>query len=340
MSASTVCSSEEVTISTVSPIPGIKNPKSKKERDDLRQGFEEDDNSDIGYLNFEIIWPCLLASAISYVFIGLTVSTLNDYTTASEYTYPNGFYVKWFGKVFEECNNSRVFEPDLRPSVLRQIEMQVFTNVCFRISMLLPITMRLFQAVVIRCVLAERSESTIFVVLNNVVIPLAFIEILSSALFAIVTIRFDFPEFHRFCMNVFAFAAFGHMACLCVVSILAKIYDDDFLSKISILVKLVSFVVYSVTAPNFFTSHQAFITEWGCHGYVPQWDAYNEYFMFVAYLCFHSTKLIDIRHIRFICFPRTCSGECEPVDPVNFAKGGKFEYCRSYELRQRQVLGI
>uniref|UniRef100_A0A1I7Y518 G_PROTEIN_RECEP_F1_2 domain-containing protein n=1 Tax=Steinernema glaseri TaxID=37863 RepID=A0A1I7Y518_9BILA len=129
------------------------------------------------------------------------------------------------------------------------------------------------------------------------------------------------------------------MALLCVVTLWAK-YADDLLAKISLLVKLVSFVAFCITAPNFLRFHQSFITSWGCHGYVPEMEALNEYFMFLAYLLFHSSKLIDIRSVRFICFPRTCSGECEPVVPANFAKGGKFEHCRSYELRQRQLLGL
>lgn len=76
------------------------------------------------------------------------------------------------------------------------------------------------------------------------------------------------------------------------------------------------------------------------HISVPPTDAFVEYLVVATYMTFHLTMLIDIRDIRFICYPRTCSGECEPLKPENFEKNGKFEFCRSYELRQRQVLGL
>lgn len=69
-------------------------------------------------------------------------------------------------------------------------------------------------------------------------------------------------------------------------------------------------------------------------------DAFTEYVMLTTYLLFQLTHLIDIRDIRFICYPRTCSGECEPLRPANFAVGGKYEHCRAYELRQRELLGF
>lgn len=65
--------------------------------------------------------------------------------------------------------------------------------------------------------------------------------------------------------------------------------------------------------------------------------AFMEYVMIVSYGAFHMTSLIDIRHISFMCYPRTCSGECEPLDPFNFAKGSKFEHCRAYEYQQRRT---
>lgn len=36
--------------------------------------------------------------------------------------------------------------------------------------------------------------------------------------------------------------------------------------------------------------------------------------------------------------PRVCSGECEPMNPANFQKGGKFEYCRSqYHINKKRL---
>lgn len=73
---------------------------------------------------------------------------------------------------------------------------------------------------------------------------------------------------------------------------------------------------------------------------VPRVYAAMECMMIVAYAAFHLTSLIDIRHITFLCYPRTCSGECEPLDPQNFARGAKFEHCRAFEYQQRRVLNL
>jgi len=63
---------------------------------------------------------------------------------------------------------------------------------------------------------------------------------------------------------------------------------------------------------------------------------------------------VEIRDMRFICYPRSCSGECEPLRPENFiprkgdgsgsAEGGKesanvkYQHCRAFEYRQRQLI--
>lgn len=83
-----------------------------------------------------------------------------------------------------------------------------------------------------------------------------------------------------------------------------------------------------------------FINDPGCHGYVSERDAFTEYIALGSYLVFNLTHLIDIRDVRFICYPRTCSGECEPLKPENFKPGGKYEHCRAFELRQRQLRGL
>jgi hypothetical protein len=69
-------------------------------------------------------------------------------------------------------------------------------------------------------------------------------------------------------------------------------------------------------------------------------DALTEYAAIVAYAVFHLAQLVDIRDIRFICYPRTCGGECEPLRPSNFSAGGKYEHCRAYELVQRESPSI
>jgi len=50
-------------------------------------------------------------------------------------------------------------------------------------------------------------------------------------------------------------------------------------------------------------------------------------------------KIIFYLKVRFICYPRTCSGECEPLKAENFnAPGGKYQYCRAFEWVQTKDL--
>ena len=57
----------------------------------------------------------------------------------------------------------------------------------------------------------------------------------------------------------------------------------------------------------------------------------------LSYGVFSLLQLVDMRNIRFICYPRSCSGECEPLRPENFrVPGGKFEHCRAFEWAQRR----
>uniref|UniRef100_A0A1I7T954 Post-GPI attachment to proteins factor 2-like n=1 Tax=Caenorhabditis tropicalis TaxID=1561998 RepID=A0A1I7T954_9PELO len=73
---------------------------------------------------------------------------------------------------------------------------------------------------------------------------------------------------------------------------------------------------------------------------VPQLFALMEYVIIAAYAIFHLSFLIDIRNISFICFPRSASGECEPIDPTNFKKGAKYEHCRAFEYNQRRIMSL
>ncbi|VDM78966.1 unnamed protein product [Strongylus vulgaris] len=93
-------------------------------------------------------------------------------------------------------------------------------------------------------------------------------------------------------------------------------------------------------SPQYFQHHHSAISFPICFSYMPRVYAFMEYVMITAYGAFHMTSLIDIRHISFMCYPRTCSGECEPLDPANFAKGSKFEHCRAYEYQQRRVRNL
>jgi hypothetical protein len=105
------------------------------------------------------------------------------------------------------------------------------------------------------------------------------------------------------------------------------------------ILKIICTICFSLTASNFYDRHQVFIDDPGCNGYVNSRDAFAEYLALTSYFMFTLTQLIDIRDARAICYPRSSSGECEPLNPENFKVGGKYEHCRAYELRQRQLKG-
>ncbi|KAI6240042.1 hypothetical protein M3Y99_00488300 [Aphelenchoides fujianensis] len=296
-------------------LPGVKVPSDKHENRALKAGHEEDDNEDIAYLNFRLIWPVAFTTVLSVLFLAIALGTMEalPHVAFERFALNQLFFM--YGKFRGFCNNTLPFEEGMYPSILRQVEMKVLTNIFFRVAVCVPMAVRIFVALVIRnnVRLDEFTmRNDVFRIFNEVAGIAALIEILSLALFAVVTIRFDFPEVYRF-----AFTSF-------IICVTIYMYLRTMLSLV----------------PQSNDTHQAFINDPGCHGYVHEKDAITEYIALGSYLIFHLTQLIDIRDIRFICYPRTCSGECEPLRPENFKPGGKYEHCRAFELRQRQLMGL
>ncbi|VDO07127.1 unnamed protein product [Haemonchus placei] len=144
------------------------------------------------------------------------------------------------------------------------------------------------------------------------------------AIFSVVTIRKDSIVLNRYCKIVFCIAASANMLITCAVVIAHRRFNTKRLDVISMAMKIISAIAFCYVAPQYFQ--------------LPRVYAIMEYVMIAAYSAFHLSSLIDIRHISFLCYPRTCSGECEPLDPKNFEKGAKFEHCRAFEYQQRQAL--
>lgn len=115
--------------------------------------------------------------------------------------------------------------------------------------------------------------------------------------------------------------------------------ESELLDHLSAVIKLLCTIAFTWTASKVYDAHLRFMNDTGCHGYVSPREAATEYVALLAYLLFNLTNLLDIRHQRFVCFPRTCAGECEPLRPENFGPGQKYEHCRAFELRQRQLMG-
>nr|CDJ92179.1 Protein F36H9.5 [Haemonchus contortus] len=158
------------------------------------------------------------------------------------------------------------------------------------------------------------------------------------AIFSVVTIRKDSIVLNRYCKIVFCIAASANMLITCAVVIAHRRFNTKRLDVISMAMKIISAIAFCYVAPQYFQRQYANITLRLCHSYLPRVYAVMEYVMIAAYSAFHLSSLIDIRHISFLCYPRTCSGECEPLDPKNFEKGAKFEHCRAFEYQQRQAL--
>uniref|UniRef100_A0A914HTG1 CWH43-like N-terminal domain-containing protein n=1 Tax=Globodera rostochiensis TaxID=31243 RepID=A0A914HTG1_GLORO len=313
-------------------------PASKEEHRAIKEAFnfEEDDNEDIAYLNFPLIWPVGIVSALSVGFFLFAFSAmeLNDHLSFERYALNQLLYT--YGKTLGFCNNTMPYERGMWPSFLRQVEMKVFTNVCFRVAVCVPMSIRIFVAFIIRN--SGRSHSLVLRnalvhYLNEMSAGVAVVEVFSLSLFSIVTIRFDYAHFYNAMFGTFILSATFYMFLRTMLSFTAD--DLEPIEQLAGAVRLVCCILFTWTASQVFQTHQRFIHHTGCHGYVRPGEAMTEYIAIVAYAVFSLLQLVDIRNVRFICYPRSCSGECEPLRPDNFQPGAKFEHCRAFEWIQR-----
>ncbi|CAD5217645.1 unnamed protein product [Bursaphelenchus okinawaensis] len=321
-------------------IGGVKVPSNKRENRELKAGLEEDDNEDIAYLNFKLVWPMIATSAVSTVFLILTVLSMNvnPHTSFENFSLNKLFFS--YGKNVGFCNNTHPYEPGMYPSLLRHVELKVLCNIFFRVAVCVPLAIRLFMAMLLRNEShsdAEIATNVFKRTANEVAQILGFIGPLALSLFSIITIRFDFPDVYRMCFSTYIVTTTVYMVLRFGLSF-GRVNQECW-DSVSVYLKGICMLIFIWTSSKFLDLHLRFIQETGCHGYVSPRDALNEYFCWGSYFVFHLTSLIDIRDIRFICYPRTGAGECETLKPENFKKGGKYEHCRSYELRQRQLLG-
>ncbi|KAL6727037.1 hypothetical protein Aduo_008952 [Ancylostoma duodenale] len=197
----------------------------------------------------------------------------------------------------------------------------------------------LYTRAILTTLIRNDFETSSFIhnLMNDAVPTLTFVELFALALFSIITVRRDYAGINRYCKIAFAITAGVNMLVTSAVVFAHKKNKTQRLDSISIFVKVISASAFCYVSPHYFQHHQASISYPVCHTYLPRIYAIMEYVMIASYGAFHLTSLIDIRHITFLCYPRTCSGECEPLEPENFAKGAKFEHCRAYEYQQRRA---
>lgn len=107
-----------------------------------------------------------------------------------------------FNANFNICMNQLIFQITFAdipkhwlPSVLRIFELSVQGNVLFRIITIIPIALRLFHSYITqaRNSLEKRCNNPIYWLCNIVAPYFLFVELISCALFSIITIRHDFP---------------------------------------------------------------------------------------------------------------------------------------------------
>ncbi|CAL2037109.1 hypothetical protein CAEBREN_00100 [Caenorhabditis brenneri] len=321
----------------------IRVPRNTTENRRLKYGHAEDDNSDIAYLNFPVLVPSILFSVISMgCFIGAILTSLKTDYIPDERELIRGYVIEYGSSRFR-CNSTIPFPADGLPSILNLFELNVIGNVLFRYAVCIPIVIRVFNALTIRNLL-RHEYSTKFSSLHKVMadsMPIfTFVEALMMALFSIVTVHEDFPEANRFFKIVFAMSSVVNMLTTTTVMFAFSSNSESKWDTTSMIMKLISVVIYVYFMPQYIQYHQSSITFPICHSYMPQLFALMEYAIIIAYATFHLSFLIDIRNISFICFPRSASGECEPIDPINFKKGAKYEHCRAFEYNQRRIMSL
>ncbi|KAK5980822.1 hypothetical protein GCK32_011683 [Trichostrongylus colubriformis] len=316
----------------------VEVPKTKEENRLLKEGFVDDNNEHLAYFNFRIIWPLLALTISVYLFFitGVLGSLFTD-DLPNPLELRRAFWTR-YGSLRFKCNSTVPFPKHGLPSVLNLFEMNVTGNLMFRICSCLPVAVRLFVVYCRRELIRVDFLSSSFIhnLMNEVVFALSAVEFFAMALFSIVTIRKDSAEINRYCKFSFAIAASANMLITTAVIVAHRKHNTKRLDLISMMIKLLSTMAFCYVSPQYFQRHQANISFQMCHSYLPRVYAIMEYVMIASYGAFHLSSLIDIRHISFLCYPRTCSGECEPLDPKNFEKGSKFEYCRAFEYQQRR----
>ncbi|VDM13120.1 unnamed protein product [Wuchereria bancrofti] len=233
--------------------------------------------------------------------IGTILGHFYDIKRKEDGSIPSWLFASgWYSKYCTNLTSTMI--PDwYLPSVLRLLELTVQANVSFRIAVCIPTSLRLFQ----------------------------------SYLNAIINERFC-PHtkewlWYRWCNNAVPILLLFEIS-FCTIFAINTIRQDY-------QIKLLCLIAFGIVTPQVTIFHNTFIDSPACHYYVPPYQALCEYILIISNALFHLTMITDTRNFRFLIYPRTCSGECEPVNPENFRKGGKFEHCRSqYHLNKKKLM--
>ncbi|KJH46974.1 hypothetical protein DICVIV_06950 [Dictyocaulus viviparus] len=314
-------------------------PRSRKENRQLKQGFVDDNNDTLLFLDLPMIWPASAFAIFSTSLFVVAIATAlhNDYIPTTLELKRTFFAL--YGSTTFSCNTTITMPTNGIPSILNLFEINASGNVFFRLCVCIPMVVRLFISYIQSAMLqAEYEPLPFFYRISVEIVPmLTFVEVFSLALFSIITSHSDSPDLNGLCKVTFLMTAVVNMVFTTTVQYSYGKSSKEKVDHLSAAVKTLMACVFCYLSPQYFLHQHSAISFPICHSYVTRMNAYTEYVMIIAYFFFHLTSLIDIRNIAFICYPRTCSGECEPLDPKNFVKHAKFEHCRAFEYQQRRV---
>ncbi|OZC05983.1 hypothetical protein X798_07035 [Onchocerca flexuosa] len=221
-------------------------------------------NDDLSYLNCNLLVPSSIFAAISLaaILIGSTLGHFYDIKrredgNISSWLFASGWYSKYC------VNFTPTMIPDwYLPSILRLFELTVQANVSFRIATCIPTSLRLFQSYLNTIVNAHFCPDTkewLWYRWCNAAVPiLLLLEITFCTLFSINTIRQDYQT----------------------ATIYRRNRKFEIVDKISVTVKLLCLIAFSIVTPHVAIFHNTFIDFPACHYY--------------AFLCIHVCVLVNV----------------------------------------------
>ncbi|KAK6014611.1 hypothetical protein OSTOST_20002, partial [Ostertagia ostertagi] len=119
-------------------------PRSRKENRLLKGGFIDDNNDDLSYFNFRILWPAVTCAVFSMTcFIVAIAGSLHTDYVPTEKEIKRSFFAK-YGSSFYQCNSTLSMPTNGLPSVLNLFETNVIGNILFRLCVCIPMVVRLF----------------------------------------------------------------------------------------------------------------------------------------------------------------------------------------------------
>ncbi|KAH7731169.1 Protein C14B9.3 [Aphelenchoides avenae] len=82
--------------------------------------------------------------------MALSIGTMElmEHVWFERYAYNQLFLM--YGKLRGICNNTFPYETGMYPSILRQVEMKVLSNIFFRVAVCVPMAIRILVALLIR----------------------------------------------------------------------------------------------------------------------------------------------------------------------------------------------